>query len=151
MICPNEGQLKGQALSLGEATVGIRCACRTGDPLLFLPDMDTYILDENGNPIREINLLKWSKEMDTPARTVGREKVGDSEISTVFLGIDHGFGETEVPILWETMVFGGRMDTHTERCSGTREQAEAMHAAVVAKVKERANDEEGDDDRGIVE
>lgn len=60
--------------------------------------------------------------------------VGDSKISTVFLGLDHSFGSSS-PVLWETMVFGGELDQEQDRCSGSREQAEAMHARMVEKVK----------------
>jgi hypothetical protein len=38
-------------------------------------------------------------------------------------------------VLWETMVFGGKLDQEQDRCSGSREQAEAMHARMVERVK----------------
>jgi hypothetical protein len=50
--------------------------------------------------------------------------------------MDHQWGEGP-PILWETMVFGGPMDQEQDRCGGSREQAEAMHAHMVKRVKER--------------
>lgn len=40
--------------------------------------------------------------------------LGDSRISTVFLGIDHNFGEGE-PILFETLIEGGPKNDHMER------------------------------------
>ncbi len=55
-------------------------------------------------------------------------------VSTVFLALDHAFNESS-PILWETMVFGGKHDEEQDRCGGNREQAETMHAAMVAKAK----------------
>lgn len=30
-------------------------------------------------------------------------------VSTVFLGLNHGYGD-EPPVLWETMIFGGALD-----------------------------------------
>ena len=39
------------------------------------------------------------------------------------------------PVLWETMVFGGKLDQEQARCSGNREQAEAMHNEMVERVK----------------
>jgi hypothetical protein len=57
-------------------------------------------------------------------------------VSTVFLGLDHGFGfATEHgPVLFETMVFGGRLDGHMER-SRTREDALHTHEYVKDLVK----------------
>lgn len=64
---------------------------------------------------------------------VAREEYPDgSYISTVFLGLDHGWGS--LPLLFETMVFGGPCDGDQERCT-TWKQAEAQHAEVVARVK----------------
>jgi hypothetical protein len=60
--------------------------------------------------------------------------VGVSKVSTVFLCLDHQFAGGP-PILWETMVFGGALDQEQDRCSGTREQAEAMHQRMVERVK----------------
>lgn len=65
-------------------------------------------------------------------RRVAFTKFGEIEISTVFLGINHGyFGE---PQWFETMVFGGPLDQHQDRYA-TYEEAEAGHALMVARVK----------------
>ena len=53
-------------------------------------------------------------------------------VSTVFLGIDHNFGEGK-PLLFETMVFGGKLDEETERYS-TWEEAVEGHNHMVEKV-----------------
>jgi len=94
--------------------------------------MQHYILDEKGAPVAEPDLMTWARWFEKAERHVGNETIGDSEISTVFLGLDHAFGGG-APVLWETMVFGGTLDQ--ERCSGSREQAEAMHARMVERVK----------------
>lgn len=61
---------------------------------------DKYILDEKGNPIPEPNLLKWGRWMQTSEdRFVARTTVGESVVSTVFLGLDHQFGKGP-PIGW---------------------------------------------------
>lgn len=95
---------------------------------------DKYILDEKGNPVPEPDLLKWAKWFETANRRVARDQIGDSKISTVFLGVDYNFTEGQ-PLLWETMVFGGPLDEEQERCSGSREQAQAMHARMVERIK----------------
>lgn len=69
---------------------------------------------------------------------VGWDKVGEAEVSTVFLGIDHRLSwpprEDEPPILFETMTFGGKNDQDTDRYC-TWAEAEAGHAAAVERAK----------------
>ena len=93
-----------------------------------------YTLDADGNPVSEPDMMKWAQWFEKAERHVGNETIGDSKISTVFLGLDHAFGGG-APVLWETMVFGGALDQEQDRCSGSREQAEAMHAQMVKRVK----------------
>ena len=93
-----------------------------------------WILDELGNP-EPATLEVWARWFENNRdRIVKQEMVGDVKVSTVFLGLDHNWGQGP-PVLWETMVFGGKMDQHQERCAGNREQAEAMHESVLEKVK----------------
>lgn len=94
-----------------------------------------YILNENGTPVAEPDLIKWATWFgQSQKRIVRKEKVGESEVSTVFLGLDHAFSGGP-PVLWETMVFGGPLDQEQARCSGSREQAEAMHARMIERLK----------------
>lgn len=95
---------------------------------------DRYILVDK-KPVPEPDLMKWAQWYGTAKRHVAQETIGDSRVSTVFLGLDHSFGDGGLPILWETMVFGGLLDQEMDRCAGSWEQAEAMHQAMVEKVK----------------
>jgi len=95
---------------------------------------DKYILDEAGNVVEEPDLMKWAKWFETADRHVRNEEIEDVRISTVFLGLNHAWREGP-PILWETMVFGGKLDLEYERCSGSREQAEAMHFEMRERVQ----------------
>lgn len=96
-----------------------------------------YILDEKGNPIVESDIYLWSNWFENAdLRRVAKDTIGDSDVSTVFLGVDHNFNKRGPPILWETMVFGGKLDREQDRCSGSKEQAEAMHARMVKRVKD---------------
>jgi hypothetical protein len=95
---------------------------------------DKYILDENDNPIPEPDLMKWAKSFQKGSRLVAKDEIGDVLISTVFLGLDHNFGQSGPPILWETIVFGGAHDQDCDRCAGTRADAMAMHGRMLAKV-----------------
>jgi hypothetical protein len=99
-----------------------------------------YILNSVGEPILEPDLLIWARAFENSDRRVKQECVGPFLVSTVFLALDHNFFEGP-PILWETMVFlkdheGVRYgeDIEMDRCSGSREQALAMHAAMVERV-----------------
>jgi len=81
-----------------------------------------YILDDDGNPVPCSDLLTWAKWFeDDPARMVAKTKVGDQEVSTVFLGLDHGWGTTHLPVLWETLVF-----PECEECERYTSRADAL-------------------------
>lgn len=66
-------------------------------------------------------------------RVIAQEQVGESMVSTVFLDMNHAFGDGP-PILFETLVLGGVYDQEQERYY-TYEEAEAGHAVMLAKVK----------------
>ncbi len=107
--------------------------------------MGQYILNDQGEPVPCPDLMTWGMWMETVNRHVGDEVIDGIRISTVFLGLDHRYNNGP-PILWETMTFGADrkhwsskskepIDQECDRCSGNREQAEAMHAEVVARVR----------------
>lgn len=59
------------------------------------------------------------------SRRVARTQVTPGiEVSTVFLALDHRFKPTGLPLLFETMVFGGPMDQQAERYCTWEEAAE---------------------------
>jgi hypothetical protein len=86
--------------------------------------MRWYILDENRVPI-PVDLdtgARWFEE-NTDKRIVAKTSVKDNvEVSTVFLGLTHGYGNDGRPILYETMVFGGANDGDCRRYA-TEEKA----------------------------
>ena len=93
-----------------------------------------WILDDKGRP-RQVDLFTWARWFGSPAkRIVCQETIGQNSISTIFLGIDHSFTEEGPPVLWETMTFGAKLDQAQMRCAGSKEQAEAMHEAMVRRV-----------------
>lgn len=93
---------------------------------------DKYILEEK-KPVKCHDLMKWAAWYETANRCVGDDTVNKVRVSTVFLGLDHRFGDVGEPLIFETMTFGAK-DDECERCS-TWEQAEAQHAAMVEKYK----------------
>ena len=52
----------------------------------------------------------------------------------MFLGLNHNFLREGPPILFETMIFGGRHDEFLKRCA-TWDEAEAMHVEAVQLVR----------------
>ena len=58
----------------------------------------------------------------------------ECRISTVFLGINHSYSNDGPPLLFETMIFGGKHDGLQCRCS-TYLQAERGHAIIVEAFK----------------
>jgi hypothetical protein len=80
-------------------------------------------------PIGFEEWMAWSKANPGPQR-VAQDQIGKTYwVSTVFLGIDHGFGEGP-PRLFETMVFRGGETVDGARYS-TWEEAEAGHRKLV--------------------
>lgn len=113
--------------------------------------MDNYILNGH-DPVPEPQIKKWAEWFEHSNRTVRATIwVTDSKcfaelernpkrppnsilISTVFLGIDHGWGQ-KPPILFETMVFGlDGNDEYQTRCA-TWDEAEVMHEKAIEYVK----------------
>jgi len=96
-----------------------------------------FILD-NRKPV-PCDLMTWARMMqDAGGRRVAATEIEGSRVSTVFLGLDHSFGDGP-PLLFETLVFGGPLAGEMERCS-TWEQAEAQHKAMCARVKSAEED-----------
>jgi len=93
-----------------------------------------YVL-KGKTPVEEKDAVKWGKfHHEDKNRRIGHDtKLISTEVrvSTVFLGIDHGFGEGP-PVLFETMVFGGEFDQEQERYC-TWDQAEKGHKRWVGK------------------
>ena len=96
--------------------------------------MENYIL-KDGVPVIEPDILVWAKWFETADRKVALTIVGDTKISTVFLGKDHSFGHNDLPILYETLVFGGKLDDEMERYT-TIEEARLGHEIMVTRVRE---------------
>jgi hypothetical protein len=93
-----------------------------------------YILDSHGTPVREDDLPTWAKWFETADRRVAQDIFGDVRVSTVFLGLDHNFTGDAIPILFETMIFGGPHDQYQERYT-TREEAIEGHREAVELAK----------------
>lgn len=85
-------------------------------------------------PVIMNDLTKWAIWMKENDPKVAHDNIKGVFISTVFLGFDHSILKNDDPILFETMVFGGRHDLYQRRYS-TWDQAEEGHKAVIDMVK----------------
>jgi len=95
--------------------------------------LEKYILDENHNLIRCNDLKKWGEwHSDASNRAVAKTTINEVEVSTVFLGVNHNWNPGPL-ILFETMVFGGKLDEEQERCS-TWDEALLQHKEMVEQV-----------------
>jgi len=91
-----------------------------------------YKLDTDGQPVA-CDLLEWATwfEGAGASRIVAQDMVGDVQVSTVFLALDHDWSGAGPPVLWETMIFGGRHSDYQRRYS-SREAAVAGHVEALA-------------------
>jgi hypothetical protein len=98
--------------------------------------MKHYKLDKDFNHI-PCSLEEWCVFFeDIENRRVASTNIDETTgtvVSTVFLGFDHGFGESEEPVLYETMVFSNiealsdqmqRYTTHKLALSGHEQMVE---------------------------
>jgi hypothetical protein len=85
-------------------------------------------------PVPTDDLMEWCKDMEEGTRVVKQTRLpGDVLVSTVFLGLDHGFLSEGPPVLFETMIFGGNHDQYQERYT-TWDDAEKGHQEVLDKL-----------------
>ena len=98
--------------------------------------MDHWILNEQGEP-RKADLMTWAQWFDdVEARRVARTELANGGyVSTVFLGLDHGWGEGP-PILWETMLFSDEIGEEWQERYTSREDALRGHEEMVVRAKE---------------
>lgn len=84
---------------------------------------------EGHTPVEVHDIGQWGEFMKQHKvrRVAWDELPGNVRVSTVFLGLDHNFQDDGPPILFETMIFGGRHNDYQARYA-TWEEAEVGHA-----------------------
>jgi hypothetical protein len=96
---------------------------------------DKYILRDDGTIVQERDFLTWAHWFETFDRHIALDLLPEGiKVSTVFLGLDHNFGLTGPPILFETMIFGGEHHEYQERYA-TRDEAFKGHKKALALAK----------------
>lgn len=87
-----------------------------------------YIL-EGTKVVPTDDMNAWGTMFSSPTRVVAKSSEmidGERiEISTVFLGMDHNFGDGP-PLVFESMVFGGEHQGECRRCA-TWDEAVLLH------------------------
>lgn len=88
-----------------------------------------YIL-KRGRPVKAKSIKHyhyWS--LNSKYKAVKQEHIGDIFISTVFLGLDHAW-QSDIPVLWETMIFGGEHDQYQDRYTSYEDALEGHQTAL---------------------
>src|SRR5262245_16629484 len=92
-------------------------------------------------PVHEPDLFKyleWRGAIDDDGMIVRKDQIGATEVSTVFLGLDHSFGRGNRRQLFETAFFINGNVTIYARCA-TWAEAEQQHAAALKFIKDQSN------------
>lgn len=82
------------------------------------------------------DVLEWARWFENAQRHVADDTVEGYRVSTVFLGLDHGFRHRGPPVVFETMIFtpDGEIEGMDRYC--TWEEAEAGHADMRRRMHE---------------
>jgi len=83
-----------------------------------------YILNKR-EAVKVKSIEIWIQQFELKNRVVEKTTIGDIEISTVFLGIDHSFEDGQ-PLIFETMISGLPNEEYCRRYS-TWIEAERGH------------------------
>lgn len=93
------------------------------------------LVNKRAVPVAGDDVMVWAREFERgDKRRVDETRLpGGVRVSTVFLGLDHAW-DAGPPLIFETMIFGGKHDEYQERYS-TWKQAVAGHAKAVELAK----------------
>lgn len=110
-----------------------------------------YYLLNDDRTTKQAPMMAWARWFETADRVVEKTNIADVEVSTVFSGMNHQYGEGP-PLLFETLVFGGEQDGDVWHYS-TWNEAKVGHGRVVASVitgMAKANYEQGQERNQIM-
>lgn len=96
--------------------------------------MSSYYILKDKTPVQVADVREWAAKHEGNSN-VARDTFGKVLVSTVFLGIDHSWDGGE-PILFETMIFGGKHDQYQTRCS-TWDEAVIQHEEACKLVRNK--------------
>jgi hypothetical protein len=93
--------------------------------------------DPEGNPIEYDEWIRLFNDYETKIvaqDTFLNDKDEEVRVSTVYLGLDHSYGDDMPILIFETMVFGGKHDEYQMRYS-TKEKALKGHKEILDMAK----------------
>lgn len=104
-----------------------------------------WVRDSDGTVRTVDTMIEWGRWFEDPDnRRVAVTALGErGNVSTVFLGMDHGWGRSESPVLWETMVFGGGPHDGYQERYRSEEDAKRGHERIVACLRDGLDPGEG--------
>lgn len=95
--------------------------------------MDEKYILVNREPVK-VDLMTWAEWFQNrEERRVALTETKHYSVSTVFLGIDHRFGDEGSPLLFETMSFDSAGEAVDEVRYSTYDEAIAGHEAMVRR------------------
>lgn len=103
-----------------------------------------YYVEENGVPVyvgevKELAKRGWPRsKFDLKTKVRRPWCLRSVTVSTVFLIIDHNYSDVGPPLLYETMVFGGKFHNECARTS-TQTQARNKHYEVCRLLRKGKN------------
>ena len=96
--------------------------------------LDIYYKLIDRKVLKALDLIDWSVWFQSADRKIKHTDIRNNvSVSTVFLGIDHDLFNNK-PVLFETMVFGGKFDQLQKRYISI-EEAEQGHDKIVELCK----------------
>ena len=87
----------------------------------------------NGKNIEKVSIEEFSMRSNSFSTQLFKSNFGEVDVSTIFMAMDHSFGDDGEPILFETMVFGGEYNDYQERYH-TYDEAEEGHRRICEMV-----------------
>lgn len=95
-----------------------------------------YVLDADNRVVEVFDFATWGEYLEHGNRVVGWTQItSETDVSTVFIGIDHRIWGEGPPLLFETMIFGGPLDQSQWRYA-SYDDAMTGHKAAVRKARE---------------
>ena len=100
-----------------------------------------YVLDEEGKPVPEPDIVKWGHFFETARRVLRQDRLPNgATVTTAFLGVDTSWSAEGSPVLWGTMISGGSHNWYEERYA-SREDALTGHLEALALASETSEEE----------
>lgn len=98
-----------------------------------------FMIDKYGTITETFDVMFWARWLEeTKDRFIQQDENKEYFISTIFLGLDHDFGMTGKPLLFETAVFSRIVADDTDKTlemvrHETLKQAKRFHKKMVKK------------------